>query len=385
MRKGIQFLFASLLISMILSTPVGGAEKGGSIYGKILDSQNNPVPGATVRIDDHEFVTKNDGIYFIEQITSGTYELVIRKNDQEITHSITVKSGEHLEHNVFGFDSDYEQSFYNELGMKNVIIPNVGINVYASVAPHNHMLATEVFATRTNGVDIWLIDTTGKKLQEVVTSDADESNPRWSPDGEKILYQTRGKEGYRIWIKNLSEGEPKLIDYGLTPAWARDGTHIVYAKYSAGNSDIYMKDLNTGNTVRLTTHPARDQYPYWGLVNGRDQIVFASRRGDSNNQIYDIWIMNPDGSDKRRLTTIGTSINQRMVGPVISPDGQRIAFWEIDYENDHSVWLIDPVGSEPVEFVKQAANPEWSPGNPDVIYFNSKFSGRSQIWRTRIP
>src|SRR5437762_12325978 len=55
----------------------------------------------------------------------------------------------------------------------------------------------------------------------------------------------------------------------------------------------------------------------------RDRIVFASNRADS---LYDIYVMKVDGTDPRRLTGDGKAD----FCPVISPDGNWIAYYEKD-------------------------------------------------------
>ena len=222
----------------------------------------------------------------------------------------------------------------------------------------------------------------GKIISKVIETDEDDGNPRWSPDGKKLLYSTHSKTtGYRIWVKNLHTSKTFFVDNGLTPAWSPRVHTVVYAKYVDGNCDIYAKNLDTGTATRLTSHSARDQYPHWGVIDESEKIVFASKR----TGYYEIWIMNPNGSGKNRLTDIGQRTGNRMIGPVISPDGLAITFWEIDYKNDHSVWVMASDGTSLVELVKHAANPQWSSVSSDIIYFDSKITGWAQIWKTKIP
>jgi len=69
-----------------------------------------------------------------------------------------------------------------------------------------------------------------------------------------------------------------------------------------------------------------------GLV---EKIVYSSDQSGS----YDIWIMNPDGSEQVQLT----SDSQNDYGPKISPDGTKIAFFRTDNSNnnDKELRIVD--------------------------------------------
>ena len=105
------------------------------------------------------------------------------------------------------------------------------------------------------------------------------------------------------------------------------------------------------------------------------KIVFDSQKVSNN----DIWVMYSDGSGLKRLTTH----YEVDWDPAWSPDGMKIAFVS-DRSGSNDIWIMDYNGSNPVELVKKAANPEWSPQNSKILFFDSKVTGRAQIWKTSI-
>ncbi len=83
----------------------------------------------------------------------------------------------------------------------------------------------------------------------------------------------------------------------------------------------------------------------------------------------DILVINPDGAGLRQLTS--------GIDPVLSPDGQTVAFtrWQGDIG---SLWLIDLAGSNErkiLDFTKQAKGPTWSPDGSQVV-INYQQGGR---------
>ena len=95
------------------------------------------------------------------------------------------------------------------------------------------------------------------------------------------------------------------------------------------------------------------------------KIAFVSDR-DGNDEIY---TMNADGSDVKRLTFNGAHDTE----PCWSPDGSRIA-WASDRTGDWDIWVMNADGSDQADLTqnkdRQETNPMWSV-DPEVITFVS--------------
>lgn len=80
------------------------------------------------------------------------------------------------------------------------------------------------------------------------------------------------------------------------PRWSPDGNKIIYTTDQDGNNDIYVIDVKTKETKNLTNHPSQDRESTWSY-DGK-KIAFSSNRdGD-----YEIFIMNNDGTGMYQLT-----------------------------------------------------------------------------------
>ena len=82
-----------------------------------------------------------------------------------------------------------------------------------------------------------------------------------------------------------------------------------------------------------------------------------------------IMVINPDGSGLRPLTN--------GIDPVLSPDGQTVAFTRWQGETG-SLWLADVAGGNErsvAGFIKQAKGPEWSPDGSQIV-LNFQQGGR---------
>ncbi|NJN55447.1 MAG: hypothetical protein HC804_12240 [Anaerolineae bacterium] len=79
------------------------------------------------------------------------------------------------------------------------------------------------------------------------------------------------------------------------PAWSPDNSQIAFQSTRSGNSDVYVMNADGSNVRRLTFTDSYDGAPSWS-PDGR-QLVFSSRRTGA----YELWIMNADGSNQHRI------------------------------------------------------------------------------------
>ncbi len=133
---------------------------------------------------------------------------------------------------------------------------------------------------------------------------------------------------------------------------------IVFSSTRLGSQhDIYVMNLDGSNQTRLTTVSAQDLEPT--LSPDGTKIAFASRR---NSFQYDIYVMNSDGSGQTRLTT---DLGRNEMEPAWSPDGTQIAFVN---DND-GIYIMNADGSNPTRLTDFAGDaPSWSPDGTKIAF-----------------
>jgi Tol biopolymer transport system component len=166
----------------------------------------------------------------------------------------------------------------------------------------------EVFVVRADGTD----------PVNITNDPANDWGPDWSPDGSTIVFNSDRTGSLRGFLADPdgSNLRPVGVDQWFEyPAWSPDGTRIAFEGATGSTYDIYVLELATGEVSRLTDAPGDDSWPVWSpdgsliaFSTERDDCSLAPRTqdcwddGEPNDLHRDIWLMEPDGSNERRVT-----------------------------------------------------------------------------------
>jgi TolB protein len=148
--------------------------------------------------------------------------------------------------------------------------------------------------------EVWVADYDGANELRITNSRDLNINPSWSQDARAIAYSAyRGNQPPEILLsfittgvlQNLTKG--RLRNGGASlPVFSPDGRQIVFHGSAEGASapDLFVINVDGSNLRRLTTHPDSDTTPTWSPSG--TQIAFTSDR-TGRPQIY---LMNADGT-----------------------------------------------------------------------------------------
>ncbi|MYB00014.1 hypothetical protein F4X90_10110 [Candidatus Poribacteria bacterium] len=139
---------------------------------------------------------------------------------------------------------------------------------------------------------------------------------------------------------------------------------IVFSSNRNGNFEIYMMNPDGSQQVRLTKHRANDLDPVFSPTG--EEILFVSERSGER----DLYIMRADGLGERPLFRTAPAYRD---DPAWSPDGKKIAYMQLDHEaKQTSVYTARADGTSVTRVVEmEKANgeePVWSPDGTEIAF-----------------
>jgi Tol biopolymer transport system component len=142
-----------------------------------------------------------------------------------------------------------------------------------------------------------------------------------SPDGKTIVISNHRDRGSEIFLMPATGGEPKLVSPDAPSwwhGWAHDGQRLAYVAARGGDRviDVYTIGIGGGAETRLTQGEGHCDGPDY---SGDGARIYYNCDRDGHAQI---WVMNVDGSDQRKLFA-DDHVNWF---PHPSPDGAHLVY-----------------------------------------------------------
>ncbi len=216
------------------------------------------------------------------------------------------------------------------------------------------------------------------KAVPVVRSPGYDAWPQISPRGDKLLFIS-DRNGWReIWTSDGEGNHPQRITSRKAadvqqPRWSPDGEWIVFSSRIGAKWDIFMIRKDGGGLKRLHEPALGPQNPTWS--SDGNWIYFTS----SNPLLVGT-------ADKRRLFKKrangdggAISVRDRGVLGIESPDGKTLYF-----QNDvdpRYMWRMPLEGGEAQVAFKEVEAGFWSMGNNCIMFLSSRWP----YWKSGTP
>jgi Tol biopolymer transport system component/imidazolonepropionase-like amidohydrolase len=215
--------------------------------------------------------------------------------------------------------------------------------------------------------DLYTLPSEGGEAKRIAGGISFESQPRFSPDGKKIVFLSDRSSGENVWIANADGSEPKPLTKGrnqafCSPTWTPDGEYVLVSRSGAGIGTfalyLYHRDGGSGISLGGTGEGVQDRSKRpnrLGAVVAPDgrYVYFAQRAGGfSYNVTFPLWQVIRFDRETSETQTI-TSAQGSAMRPLITPDGKRLIYVTRyrtqtglrvrDVETGSERWLIYPV------------------------------------------
>ncbi|MCI0532671.1 hypothetical protein L0Y49_00455, partial [bacterium] len=159
----------------------------------------------------------------------------------------------------------------------------------ADISTQDGSIVYSLTNSRTDHTDLYIRTPDGQDKLLVKGADNIIAWPRWSPDGNKIvffksdLYLNSDKN--EIWVMNSDGSEAEKISnvtWNYPPVWSPDGTKVAFAH----KGNIYEYDIAHGSLTNLTGFPAGEGTALHPSYSSDGEFVVFSHVADGTRQIW---------------------------------------------------------------------------------------------------
>ena len=222
-------------------------------------------------------------------------------------------------------------------------------------------------------MNLWLFDVASRELRAVTQGPGGDYQPRFSPDGARLVFFSCRGGSPDIWTVNLDgSGLARLSSNGainVNPVWSPDGRHIAFMSDLGGRLEVWLMEAD-----------GRDPRPLTDVGVMGHFLLFT---GDGRSVVFRC-----PSSPPRTMRVSVAGGEAEPVGDVrggahmsFSPDASRIA----DVVAHQTIWVSPLGGGEPEKVFSfedpdvRIDYPNWSPDGRSLLFDRVRPRG-GDIW-----
>jgi Tol biopolymer transport system component/DNA-binding winged helix-turn-helix (wHTH) protein len=214
----------------------------------------------------------------------------------------------------------------------------------------------------------------GARTRRLTFTPGRDEDPDISPDGRTVVYMSRDPNDgmFRVFLTQLRGGNPVRVTRAVAEEWAPrfspDGEWIVYSRAAAGDQAPGLwrvPALGGEETLLVASASQADWSP-----NGRE-LVFARHRADGTRDLARMDVAT-------RAIQVVVSDAGRVGAVAWSPDGGSIAYVD---ESSSACYVVPAAGGEQRRLVADARVMSlcWTPDSQAIVC-DADWGGRRSLW-----
>ncbi|HEY0377020.1 MAG TPA: winged helix-turn-helix domain-containing protein [Pyrinomonadaceae bacterium] len=223
-----------------------------------------------------------------------------------------------------------------------------------------------VYASNESGnSDIWVVTRDGKNKQQLTVDGHADHSPVVSPDGKQIVFISNRSGLAQVWRMEADGSNQTQLtggDFKDRPRWSPDGEWIVYTSQGAW-SGLWKMPAGGGEPIRLTDRRAR--FP---AISSDGRLISFELFDDKTSRRV-IAVMPFDG--RAPAKTLEMTTTTRLWASQWTPDGKALRF--VDSNGDTSNIWQQPLDGGPRQRLTDfqsiiLTDFAWSPDGRQVVY-----------------
>lgn len=260
----------------------------------------------------------------------------------------------------------------------------VGRDFDPDIAPDGQVL---VFASTAHSdrPDVYVKAVDGFAVTQITFDAADDVQPRFSPDGQRIAFSSNRGGNWDIWVVNrdgtgLTQVTRERIDE-IAPCWSPDGKRLAFSAWGQRSNqwELWTVSVEQPGTRRFI---CPGLFPAWSADGSRIAFQRPRQRG---SRWFGVWAVDFVGEEARHPTELAWDDNAACIAPRWAADGRTLAYSVVPLNagrvQSASLWTVDAqtgVRHALTDDSITAFNPTW--GLDGRVFFVSATGGIENIW-----
>jgi serine/threonine-protein kinase len=269
------------------------------------------------------------------------------------------------------------QAVGGQTGAADAVVSDSGVLVYVPARPGSAAVKDDVFR-------LAMIDRRGEATLLALPAD-NYQNPRLSPDGTRVAFETEGGGESAIWISDVAgaTNRQRLTFAGNSrfPIWSNDSRRIVFQSDRDGDQGLFIQPADGSASGHRLTRSGSDAAHVPQSWSPTDAVLLLTM---SEAAQVSLWTLSLNDKHATAFPNVPTA---ESISAAFSPDGKWVAYAVgaqgsvrlrvQPFPPTGAVYQLDPGNATP-------SQPAWSTSG-DEIFFNPGLRGFGAVAITRAP
>jgi TolB protein len=254
------------------------------------------------------------------------------------------------------------------------------LNINPSWSPDGVRLVFE--SRRHGGTELYIINADGTGERRLTFSGAavENTHPSWSADGSTIVFDSNREGAWTLYaIRADGTGERRVMDpagsasgeFARHPEWSPDGRWIAFDSKRDGNGELYVVRPDGTGLRRITDSPNNDSHPSW--TPDGEVVVVQVRDGERS-----LGSAHPESGRVRSLF----DPPRHYSGALLSPDRRRVLYLSTA-DSTPRLFVATLEGTEPARAITPQGSTSyeaaWSPDGTRIAFYHDR-TGKHELY-----